>query len=140
MRPAFRPEILLCFFFNDTPTTEIYTLSLHDALPIYPGRTIAVQLQSERRIEASQVVVAAGAWVSSIAGLPHALPVEPARGQMLSLPRVPVHHVVMGPRGYLVPRRDEVLIGSTMERVGFDACTTDEGATLLCEIAGELVP
>src|SRR3712207_9568892 len=29
----------LLFFFNDTATTEIYTLSLHDALPIYrrPG-------------------------------------------------------------------------------------------------------
>src|SRR3712207_8057580 len=26
---------LSCFFFNDTATTEIYTLSLHDALPIY---------------------------------------------------------------------------------------------------------
>src|SRR3712207_8364216 len=26
------------FFFNDTATTEIYTLSLHDALPIYDGR------------------------------------------------------------------------------------------------------
>src|SRR5258707_11756768 len=25
------------FFFNDTATTEIYTLSLHDALPILPG-------------------------------------------------------------------------------------------------------
>src|SRR2546421_6293192 len=25
---------LTCFFFNDTATTEIYTLSLHDALPI----------------------------------------------------------------------------------------------------------
>src|SRR3970040_1843728 len=25
------------FFFNDTATTEIYTLSLHDALPIYPS-------------------------------------------------------------------------------------------------------
>src|SRR6478735_6035830 len=25
-----------CFFFNDTATTEIYTLSLHDALPISP--------------------------------------------------------------------------------------------------------
>src|SRR2546430_3946414 len=25
------------FFFNDTATTEIYTLSLHDALPIFPG-------------------------------------------------------------------------------------------------------
>src|SRR5205823_11499096 len=29
---------LFLSFFNDTPTTEIYTLSLHDALPIYdPG-------------------------------------------------------------------------------------------------------
>src|SRR2546430_16078327 len=27
-------EIMLVFFFNDTATTEIYTLSLHDALPI----------------------------------------------------------------------------------------------------------
>ena len=26
--------LLCCFFFNDTATTEIYTLSLHDALPI----------------------------------------------------------------------------------------------------------
>src|SRR3712207_8560055 len=26
----------MLFFFNDTATTEIYTLSLHDALPIYP--------------------------------------------------------------------------------------------------------
>src|SRR5438067_7243592 len=29
--------ILFFFFFNDTATTEIYTLSLHDALPIYAG-------------------------------------------------------------------------------------------------------
>src|SRR5215475_15960834 len=29
---------LFCFlFFNDTATTEIYTLSLHDALPIFDG-------------------------------------------------------------------------------------------------------
>src|ERR1022692_3849078 len=27
--------LFLFFFFNDTATTEIYTLSLHDALPIY---------------------------------------------------------------------------------------------------------
>src|SRR5258708_12512206 len=27
--------LFLAFFFNDTATTEIYTLSLHDALPIY---------------------------------------------------------------------------------------------------------
>src|SRR5258705_1582024 len=28
--------VFFFFFFNDTATTEIYTLSLHDALPIYP--------------------------------------------------------------------------------------------------------
>src|SRR2546430_7624649 len=33
------PECLVCFFFfNDTATTEIYTLSLHDALPICCSR------------------------------------------------------------------------------------------------------
>src|SRR6266446_10449161 len=29
-----RSSLSFLFFFNDTPTTEIYTLSLHDALPI----------------------------------------------------------------------------------------------------------
>src|SRR2546429_9516389 len=32
------------FFFNDTATTEIYTLSLHDALPICAARALAVNL------------------------------------------------------------------------------------------------
>src|SRR5947209_19905879 len=32
--------LFVLFFFNDTAPTEIYTLSLHDALPIYPGRPI----------------------------------------------------------------------------------------------------
>src|SRR2546422_8348746 len=30
------------FFFNDTATTEIYTLSLHDALPISPQQTVSL--------------------------------------------------------------------------------------------------
>src|SRR3712207_7471021 len=33
------------FFFNDTATTEIYTLSLHDALPILLGGLAAAQEQ-----------------------------------------------------------------------------------------------
>src|SRR5258708_37041017 len=37
------PTPVLLFFFNDTATTEIYTLSLHDALPIY--NVIKVGLQ-----------------------------------------------------------------------------------------------
>src|SRR5258708_39161551 len=34
-----RPLHSFFFFFNDTATTEIYTLSLHDALPIYMTAT-----------------------------------------------------------------------------------------------------
>src|SRR5438105_8017798 len=33
--------IFFVFFFNDTATTEIYTLSLHDALPIYQSDLVA---------------------------------------------------------------------------------------------------
>src|SRR6266513_5837233 len=40
--------LLSFFFFNDTATTEIYTLSLHDALPIFGGgphdRRVAITL------------------------------------------------------------------------------------------------
>src|SRR3712207_7265581 len=42
----------MCFFFNDTATTEIYTLSLHDALPICRRRRLARRL--------SHVLIAAG--------------------------------------------------------------------------------
>src|SRR2546430_12712900 len=37
------------FFFNDTATTEIYTLSLHDALPIYIGAIYGEKLGDHDR-------------------------------------------------------------------------------------------
>src|ERR1039457_7550156 len=42
--------LMSCFFFNDTATTEIYTLSLHDALPI--SKLEGAQCQSCDRAEA----------------------------------------------------------------------------------------
>src|SRR6266576_3837719 len=45
-----RSLFLLVFFFNDTAPTEIYTLSLHDALPIFPTR------RSDIRAAASAMV------------------------------------------------------------------------------------
>src|SRR3712207_8659223 len=38
-----------CFFFNDTATTEIYTLSLHDALPILVKKTALSAYDSPRQ-------------------------------------------------------------------------------------------
>src|SRR3712207_8919374 len=55
--------VCIFFFFNDTATTEIYTLSLHDALPIYLGRGegggVVLEpgaLRQRRRVEAATPV------------------------------------------------------------------------------------
>src|SRR5258708_8930559 len=44
----------LFFFFNDTATTEIYTLSLHDALPIYAVLNWVIHHRLERTVAVSQ--------------------------------------------------------------------------------------
>src|SRR6478672_13289723 len=49
-------SFFLFFFFNDTATTEIYTLSLHDALPIADGLRALV----ERNPEATLIIAHAG--------------------------------------------------------------------------------
>src|SRR3712207_6956273 len=57
------PASAVFFFFNDTATTEIYTLSLHDALPICAGDAIG-----EGAVERSSAVSREGeflrAWYS----------------------------------------------------------------------------
>src|SRR5256885_9472010 len=42
--------VLFFFFFNDTATTEIYTLSLHDALPILVGADRAAEREALLRV------------------------------------------------------------------------------------------
>src|SRR6266853_6863080 len=47
-----RARRLICiFFFNDTATTEIYTLSLHDALPIYCQPVLPAEEVAEQRFQ-----------------------------------------------------------------------------------------
>src|SRR3989304_10311042 len=43
------PAVSLLIFFNDTATTEIYTLSLHDALPISPAWPKRPGMRDSRR-------------------------------------------------------------------------------------------
>src|SRR2546429_9541458 len=43
-------RLFLFFFFNDTATTEIYTLSLHDALPISSTPTSITELATSTRM------------------------------------------------------------------------------------------
>src|SRR2546421_9482727 len=62
-------DFFFFFFFNDTATTEIYTLSLHDALPIsarYPGFSLRMQTEVTGLLEESGRVV--GVQVMTEAG------------------------------------------------------------------------
>src|SRR2546426_2057703 len=55
---------IVVFFFNDTATTEIYTLSLHDALPIFvpvqPRGEVAQLMQRHVQVPAARVHRAQG--------------------------------------------------------------------------------
>src|SRR6267378_1770796 len=50
-RHLVRPQLERLFFFNETATTEIYTLSLHDALPIWT-RLTDVHLHDDTQVVA----------------------------------------------------------------------------------------
>src|SRR3712207_9431178 len=50
-------DISVIFFFNDTATTEIYTLSLHDALPISSCTSWSSKIMAEGTVERSHLIV-----------------------------------------------------------------------------------
>lgn len=93
-----------------------------------------------------QVVLAAGAWTDAI--LKHSgldpLGIRPRRGQIL-LYRLPVcdapKQIINTGRGYLIPRADgHVLVGSTLEDVGFDYAPTESAHAQLRECAEQIWP
>jgi glycine oxidase len=90
---------------------------------------------------APKLLLAAGAWVTQLEGLPRPLPIEPVRGQMLALRATPLRHVVYAQDGYLVPRTNgEILVGSTMEHVAYDASTTTTAGQHLRATADAICP
>jgi glycine oxidase len=89
-------------------------------------------------------IVTAGAWSKALLA-EHALAVDikPIRGQMLlfkfDIP--PLAHIVLQKDLYLIPRRDgHLLVGSTLEDVGFDKATTAEAREMLLQRAFALLP
>jgi glycine oxidase len=99
-----------------------------------------VKTTSGASYSAGHVVLAAGAWAGQISGARFARAVTPARGQLVSYPSTPLRHVTYGPRGYVVPRRDHTIGGSTMENVGFDATTTPDGIKKVRAASEEICP
>ena len=104
------------------------------------AKSCEVILQDKSHRTAERVVLAAGAWVGKIAGARFARVVKPARGQLVSYSSTPLRHVAYGPRGYVVPRTDSLIGGSTMEDVGFDADTSAAGIKKVRAAAEEICP
>jgi glycine oxidase len=93
---------------------------------------------------AKTVVLATGAWTSLIKLPETAVPikVKPMKGQMVSYYAAKsAFRVVYSNRGYVVPRRDgRLLVGATVEDVGFDKSTTDAAESMLTDIGSEIIP
>jgi glycine oxidase len=96
---------------------------------------------------AETVVLASGAWSGAAEWLPEqARPrVRPVKGQVLELRRrddePPAHHILASERVYLVPRPDgRLIVGATVEEMGFDTAVTAGGVHELLREAYRLLP
>ena len=110
---------------------------------IHHGRVEGVSIHGDR-INSQIVVVASGAWSSVVMGdLPRHVDVVPIRGQMLLLRGQAgfIAPIVSGIGQYIIPRRDgHILVGSTLEDVGFDKRTTEDSFRTLYTAALTLIP
>jgi len=101
-----------------------------------------VQLQGQT-VEAKWTIIAAGCFTTRIEGVKAYAPVRPAKGQMIALrtEAVEMERVLWSDKVYLVPRNDgRILVGSTVEYVGFDKSVTAGGIEKLLSAAIELAP
>jgi glycine oxidase len=90
---------------------------------------------------APKVVNCAGAWSGQIA--PHAFPTRPVKGQMLCLVSASrrLKHVIRAPEVYAIPRSDgRIIVGTTVEEVGFDKRTDVAAIQRLRAAAIAMVP
>ena len=136
---------------------------------VYPAKVESIEPQGGRvvatvssagasvagRCEAKNLVIAAGAWSSEVAKLARlSIAVKPVRGQMvLFAPKLPADpklpaEMPVALQGnlhfggcYAVPRRDgRVVVGTTVEEVGFDKSTTPEAIDSLVAWGRSLSP
>lgn len=121
-----------------TPETRVISVG--------PAEADRLDVHTEQgTLTADRVVLAPGSWSGqiSIAGV-DPVPVKPVRGQLLHLAwptAQPLRHVVWSSDCYIVPwQSGRVLVGATVEDVGFDERATAAGVRDLLEAACTLVP
>ncbi|MFL5896963.1 MAG: FAD-dependent oxidoreductase [Solirubrobacterales bacterium] len=111
------------------------------------GRGQSTYAAADEELRAGTVVLASGAWSGAAAWLPeHARPpVRAVKGQVLELRRrdgePPARHILASERVYMVPRGDgRLIVGATVEEMGFDMAVTAGGVHELLREAYRLLP
>lgn len=108
------------------------------------GRSLKGVETEKQSLFADNIVVAAGAWSAVVLEkLGVKLPVEPVHGQMMLFKAEPgvLNRVVLKGGRYVIPRNDgRILVGSTLEKIGFKKVTTEESAKSLYSTALEIIP
>jgi glycine oxidase len=111
------------------------------AVSVSNGRVVGITT-TKTSFHTPKVVNCAGAWSGQIA--PNAFPTRPVKGQMLCLlspSRNLLKHVIRTKDVYLIPRSDgRILVGATVEEVGFDKRTDVETIQRLNRAAIAIVP
>jgi glycine oxidase len=118
------------------------------AVDVLDGRARGVRLDGGDRVAAGVVVVAAGCWSPTLALPAEAVPpVRPVKGQIARLRSEPgwlgrpVRGLAHGSSIYIVPRAGgEVVVGATVEELGFDTRVTAGALHELLRAAVDVVP
>jgi glycine oxidase ThiO len=142
------PRTLLAALIKSCKHHDVDIVTGHAVLNLELANNCVSGVRTENSHYASSTVVnCAGAWASQIA--PLGFPTRPIKGHMLSLV-FPQHthahdpivsHVIHGNDVYIVPRTDgELVIGSTIEDVGFDKRVVPDTIQFLHQSAANLVP
>jgi D-hydroxyproline dehydrogenase subunit beta len=131
------------------------TLTVRTGVTVTAVEPGAVTTASGERLKARHVVVATGPWAAELTGLP----VEPRKGQLVALAAPPglIRHKLIeaayiaaaasGEPGRMIASvieqtldGDEVLVGSSRERVGFDDRVSEEVTRAMIDRAARFVP
>ncbi|MDH5377485.1 MAG: glycine oxidase ThiO [Gammaproteobacteria bacterium] len=107
------------------------------------GRVCAIRV-GEEKVRVENLILTTGAWTASLVDVPgFESGIRPVRGQMLLFKAGAglIKHILLKDGRYVIPRRDgHILVGSTMEEVGFDKSTTDSALKEIFQFACDLVP
>ncbi|MDE0686072.1 MAG: glycine oxidase ThiO [Candidatus Poribacteria bacterium] len=110
----------------------------------YEGERVIGVVVNGETVYANTFVIAAGCWAGTLtAQLDVPIQIGPAKGQIVLVEAMPppFRHIVDGLGIYIVPRADgKILLGATVEYVGYDKTATVDGAKQMIDAGIAIAP